>query len=277
MNSKYLLRVNQLDAVQLDDGIQKIFTDSLSRILDTCPKSLSKFHPELELLLRSVIWRFSVFSEKASFGQQMLFLRYNADQLKSWRLALHFLFSIAPKYLKDKVTYQFTSNEFLQNSLSHLQSASNLLFLLNTIHFLKTGRSPSVADFLLGLEYSDAAGKHQRNIGYFHMTRELLWAGFIEFIGNILPFINYHRLKRRLHGLLVGQTPSHHREIFKLTDKTLCAFCNERPTLPHSITPCTHIYCFYCLRGSLEADPDFRCVSCGEIVVKFEKVRGFGH
>lgn len=264
----------QLDAVQLDEGIQKVFTDSLSKILDASPKILTKYHPELELLLRSLLWRYSVYRERASFGQQMLFLRYSDNQLKSWKLVLHFLFAVAPKYLRDKVTYQYTNSEMLQKALSYCQNALNILFLLNTMHFLKTGRSPSLADFVLGLEYCDAAGKHQRNIGYFHMTRELLWAGFIEFIGNILPFINYHKLKRRLHGIL-GEKASVHHEKTKLTEKTLCAFCNERPTLPHSISFCGHIYCFYCLRGNLDADPEFKCIICDESGKDFEKVSGF--
>ncbi|XP_059613728.1 peroxisome biogenesis factor 2 [Phlebotomus argentipes] len=274
MNSKYLLRVNQLDALQLDDGIQKVFTDSLSRILDVSPKFLTKFHPELELLLRSVLWRFSIYRDKASFGQQMLFLRYNEEQLKSWKLALHFLFAVAPKYVKDKLTYQCTSSESLQRLLSWSQTMLNVLFLLNTAHFLRTGRSPGLADFLLRLEFCDAAGKHQRNIGYFHMTRELLWAGFIEFIGNVLPFVNYHKLKRRLRWFL-GETYAVRREKMRLTDKSLCAFCNERPVLPHVLDSCRHIYCFYCLRGNLDADPDFNCVLCGDDGSEFEQISGF--
>ncbi|GAB0089543.1 peroxisome biogenesis factor 2 [Sergentomyia squamirostris] len=277
MNSKYLLRVNQLDAIQLDDGIQKVFTDSLSRALDNSPKFLVKFHPELELLLRSLLWKFSIYSEKASFGQQMLFLRYSGNQLKSWRLFLHFLLAVAPKYIRDKILYQYTNIEFLQKSLSYSQNALNLLFLINTVHFLKTGRSPGVVDFLLGLQYCDAEGKSQRNIGYFHMTRELLWAGFIEFIGNVLPFINYHKLKRRLQAVLGEKKSSGRMEAVQLTEKTLCCFCKQRPTLPHELSSCGHIYCYFCLRGNFEADPDFRCLLCGQPGVDFAKVSAFGH
>uniref|UniRef100_A0A1B0CUH2 RING-type E3 ubiquitin transferase (cysteine targeting) n=1 Tax=Lutzomyia longipalpis TaxID=7200 RepID=A0A1B0CUH2_LUTLO len=274
MNSKYLLRVNQLDAVQPDDGIRKIFTDSLSKILDISPKIFTKFHPELDLLLRTLLWRFSIYKEKASFGQQMLFLRYNDEQLRSWKLILHFLFAVAPKYLRDRIVYKYTNSEMLQKSLSVTQTTLNVLYLLNMMHFLKTGRSPTLVDFLLGLEYADAAGKHQRTIGYFHMTRELLWAGFIEFIGNILPFVNYHKLKRRLQGVF-GEKTTINRKKMNLSDKTLCVFCNERPTLPQEITSCCHIYCYYCLRGNLDADPDFKCTLCGSNGMQFDKVSGF--
>lgn len=42
---------------------------------------------------------------------------------------------------------------------------------------------------------------------------------------------------------------------------TKCAICLQRPSIPHHIK-CQHVFCYYCLKGSVLADPKFQCPIC---------------
>jgi len=46
-----------------------------------------------------------------------------------------------------------------------------------------------------------------------------------------------------------------------ITIHTTCAICSQRPIIPHHIQ-CIHVFCYYCIRGSVIADSDFSCPVC---------------
>lgn len=222
----------------------------------------------------------------ASFGQEMLFLKYNPSQLQSYKLVLHYVLTTMTKYCNDVLAHRFVDNEAVQRGLQMTERTLNLLQFANLFRFLKTGRMPTVVDYLLGLTYVAAVENQKRNIGFYYMTRELFWEGLIELVGISVPLINYHALKRRINNFV---SPSVMRkvwredvEVVQVTRETVCAFCDERPTNP-SHFGCGHIFCHYCLKvrkslnliwmltnaplsqffqANVLADKDFECPKC---------------
>lgn len=185
----------------------------------------------------------------------MLFLKYNPDQLQSTKLVLHYVLTIVTRYCNDLLTHRYTDNELVQRLLQWTERTLNLLHFAHLFRFLKTGRMPTVVDFLLGLNYVAAVDSQKRNIGFYYMTRELFWEGLIELVGITVPLINYHALRRKFNRFV---SPTGNRrdyredvEVVQVTRTTLCAFCEERPRTP-SHFGCGHVFCHYCLKVSEE-------------------------
>jgi peroxin-2 len=79
-----------------------------------------------------------------------------------------------------------------------------------------------------------------------------------------VPLINFYSLKRYvLHLLRPSKLSDQHSNLIEITMDiyTKCAICNQRPLLPHHKN-CRHVFCYYCLRGNMIADPQFRCPIC---------------
>lgn len=180
----------------------------------------------------------------------MLHLKFDPSQLNSTKLVLHFVLTIAAKYLSDNVTQRFTNSTLLQKISTIFENTFNLLNLWNFFRFLKTGHMPTLVDLALRLNYIPATENQKRNIGFYYMTRELFWEGFIELVGITLPLINYHAMKRRLNSFVSNARPAMMSQFAEsgitVTRSSLCTFCNDRPTLP-SHFGCGHIFCYYCL------------------------------
>lgn len=59
--------------------------------------------------------------------------------------------------------------------------------MANYFRFLNVGKRPSLVDYALGLDNISMYGNRRREIGYNHMTRELIWGGFMVYY-NIFQF-----------------------------------------------------------------------------------------
>lgn len=226
----------------------------------------SKIKPELELIIQSGLWLGSVGTQYATFGQKLLMLSYDKNSLTLSRLALHFSLTVAPLYIKSNAENRFINKEWLQRMVHVGEHFALALSIINFFRFLSTGKKPSLVDFFLGLDIISLRS-NQRNVGYKYMTRELIWGGFMELIGLVLPLINVHKVQRIVKNMFKKDSLSgDHFVAPKLTATTLCAFCGDRPTLPHHMGCCGTVYCYYCLQGNLESDPQFCCVKCGSKV-----------
>ncbi|KAH8339070.1 hypothetical protein KR074_002045 [Drosophila pseudoananassae] len=272
--NKYVPRVNQIDAIYLNKDIARLIRDNLLENLQAIsPVLFIKIQPELDLLIQSAIWFGSVGKRCSTFGQQLLVLAYDAEKLTVSRLVLHFALTVLPGYIKSWEERRLTRRvEWFSQMISWAENSALVLNILNYFRFLKTGRKPTLIDFLLGLDYISLRNNQRRDIGYMYLTRELLWGGFMEILGLVLPIINFRKLQRLLKtwtfGGLSGKKletgSSSKAELLspKMTVDTTCTFCGERPTLPHHMG-CGHIYCYYCLSANILTDASFNCSVCG--------------
>lgn len=142
------------------------------------PGILQPFLPELDLLLRTWIFKNSVCAKSCTFGQQMLSLKYKTDNLTAKKLYWYFFYTIALKYMKDRAMYSFTSNTKIQNFFSRMETFQLICEVINFLSFIQTGKHPAVIDYILGLELT-AEKLTREDLTDFSWTRELLWHNLI--------------------------------------------------------------------------------------------------
>ncbi|CAD7006597.1 peroxisome biogenesis factor 2 [Ceratitis capitata] len=269
----YVPRVNQIDAIYLNKDITRLIRDNLlENLQNISPILFAKIQPELDLLVQSAIWFGSVGKQCSTFGQQLLVVSYKSEQLTISRLCLHFILTILPGYFKNVNERRIIIRaEYVHQIIEWGQNVALLFSVLNFFRFLKTGRRPTVVDFLLGLDYISLRHNQRRDIGYKYLTRELLWGGFMELLGHLLPIINFRKIQRvfnfslniiNLTNFKAKPLPLIDEREVKLKTNTTCTYCSERPSIPHTMG-CCHIYCYYCLSANIETDENFCCIECG--------------
>ncbi len=250
-----VLRVNQLDACELDDALLEVLQGQLVAAFKPLHASrLLKYLPEFKALLRLLVWKYSLSKSQFTFGQEMLGLKYNVlTRLQSTGLFVAFVLAEWIVERADTMTSYCASPSTAQKYVSRLLGALKLISLLNFVNFLLRGTYPTLKELVLGLSMGPSRPQHLREVSNVYLTREILWHGFSEFIFFILPHFNIFSI-RNLFRKTIG--------IHSRTNaNSLCGFCDAVPTLPH-LSNCGHTYCYYCLRSNLLADSNFPCTVC---------------
>ncbi|XP_053602719.1 peroxisome biogenesis factor 2 [Plodia interpunctella] len=280
MSINYIPRVTQLDAVHLDNQVEELFKQQIfqaAKFLE--PGFLQAILPELELLIRTWIFRYSFYNKKSTFGQEMLSLKYKTDNITSSKLYWYFGYRIGLKYIKDRALYSFTSNIRVQNVIHKIETFQLIGDILNFLRFIQSGKYPLLIDFILGLELT-ADKLTREDLTDFSWTRELLWHNFIELIGTAISLMNMFGLRNKLTTVLKYVWWRKHAKSSTIpgeavmTHNTVCGCCSNKPVLPYTMG-CSHIFCYYCLVANKTVDQDFACPKCyynGKEISKFVMV-----
>ena len=272
-----VLRVNQLDAGELDEALSDVLQHQFLSIFETLPSSrILHLKPELKALVRALVWKYSIYASGRTFGQQMLALNYSLKEghalpLASQHKYLLFVSMVLVEWLQDRtdllIQWIFPIRpSHLQKILNWVFTITNTLSLLNFIVFLLVGRFPTLKERILSLWMTPERPQMLRGMSYEYMNREILWHGFSEFIFFVLPQFNVFALRnwfrRELHSW-TGKRADHEAITLALkpADFASCAFCEQSPTMP-LVTKCGHVYCYYCLRANCLADNSFPCNVC---------------
>lgn len=264
----YVSRINQIDAAQLDNEIYKILKSQTREITKLCPpEKVEKWQPEIDVVLKLVIWYFSLGTSKSTFGQRLLDLNY--AKLTKRKAFLFLVLDTVPGYIQNRFAdrRRIVDSDRSARLRTCIEATANIVHLLSFINlliFLHRGRQPSVVERILGI-FSETATKHKpRRIGYSYMTRELLWHGLMELFSVGLPMINFHYVKQTLVRMWMKRTRSSKGRVARPTMNfnTRCPYCNETPILP-SHADCEHVYCYYCLNAHFAAINSFQCLTCG--------------
>lgn len=265
-STPYVSRVNQLDAMSLDDEINKVFENQVKEIFKFCPPGkVDKWQPEIKAILKIIIWNFSLRSKSCTFGQQMLDLRY--DNLNKFKSILYLALKLLPDYIKDRAIDNGMISSRRRTSklkiyLNWLITFVRLLELINLISFLHRGIQPLLMERLLRISSVPASRHKPRIIGYSYMTRELLWHGLIELFTLGIPMLNYHYLKQKIRRFWYRSKQDGIKRTFPImNESTVCAYCKEKPILP-THAGCEHVFCYYCLSANFAATNVFLCPEC---------------
>ncbi|KAM3962259.1 peroxisomal biogenesis factor 2 [Aphomia sociella] len=266
MSINYIPRVTQLDAVQLDNQVEELFKQLLfhaAKYLE--PGILQPILPELELAIRTWIFRYSFCKKQCTFGQEMLSLKYKTDNISPAKMYWYYGLTIASKYIKERAVYSWTSNRNVQSIVHKMETFQLISDIFNFLRFIQNGKYPVLVDFILGLEIT-ADQLTREDLTDFSWTRELLWHNFIELIGTAISLMNIFGMRRKLTTLLKymwwrNYTRTSATTIATMTQNTVCACCSNKPVLPH-IMGCSHIFCYYCLTANKAADQDYACPKC---------------
>lgn len=264
--SPYVSRINQIDAAELDTEIYKVLKNQTKEIARySAPGKIDKWQAEVDVLLKLLIWKFSLQRGSSTFGQRLLNLHYSDINQK--KAVLYLILSVLPQYLKDKFANENLSDRgvLVQGLKSLVDWTSNvvgLLELINLLYFLHRGVQPRAIEFLLNLSSQSITTHRPRTIGYSYMTRELLWHGLMELFTIGIPMINLHYLKHAVTRLWRRTEPATVSRSFPVMNAaTKCAYCDENPILP-SHAGCSHVFCYYCLQAHFTAMSVFHCPSC---------------
>lgn len=264
MTGEAVLRVNQLDACELDDSISDILQHQFLEVFRPFQSLLiHQFGPELKAFVRFLIWRFSISSNgRSTFGQSMLSLAYYSDgsgNLSAVHKSGLFVSIVMMEWLQERSEWlisRFPHLSSLQRVLDYSTAAVKTSLLFNFVLFLISGRYPTLKERLLGLRMVPTSPHFIQQVSHSYLTREILWHGFSEFVFFILPHFNLFSLWNWVRRVSYLKTA---------LDNRLCAFCEGLPTLPH-LSSCGHMYCYYCLKANLQADSQYPCCVCNQVV-----------
>lgn len=180
MEKSYVSRVNQLDAYLLDKEITKIIHEQLANVYNELPPGLlSRFQPEIDCCLKSIIWVFSIVRNQSTFGQQILAITYQSNELTRNKQIAHYLLTILATYAKDVSQLRLTNHLLIQKTIDWIECCLKIFTVLNFFRFLKVGNYPSLIDYCLRWRHVSNSGTRMRNVGYAYMNRELIWTGFL--------------------------------------------------------------------------------------------------
>lgn len=217
-------RVSQLDADLLDQELAELLADPVRAALRLVrPTFESNTEPELFLVLRLILYKFSVYDRGATYGAMLQNLRYRNEwahqkglqstardmPLAPMQLALYPLLTIVVPYAYKRARMYMSAHAysdapadsqeyFVWSMLEHSAKAWNVVSLINFALFLWNGRYRTVADRVLGMRLTYASRALSRNVSFEFLNRQLVWNAFTEFLLFLLPLIKPNRLVRRL-------------------------------------------------------------------------------
>ncbi|XP_023335548.1 peroxisome biogenesis factor 2 [Eurytemora carolleeae] len=255
-NENFVPRVNQLDAEELDQEILNIFKGGLQNAFKYFLRNpLDLIGPELEAIIKIIIWNFTLRARNSSIGQELLgieFIVKNRLQI----VGTGFL-NIVLKYLEARqssIVRLFPGREeMLNKSFQTIQNILKFAELVNFVIFLQNGIYPNLIQRLLKLKPRPVV-QESRSVGYSFMTRELMWHLLTELVIFLVPLIDISSFYSKIR-------PSK-------ADENHCATCLKLPIVRIS-TPCSHVFCYYCLVSSSSADGEYiPCPVCGTKINK---------
>lgn len=265
METELVLRVNQLDACELDDTITGVLEDFFLGIFGPLQSiRIDQFKPELKTILRYALWKFSLSSssDSSTFGQRMLSLAYihtNSRTLSSIQRAGLFYWYVLSEWVMERGDWllcKLHPGDTPLRFLRHSSTAFKTLSVINFLVFLVYGCYPTLKERLLMLNMTPTTPQTLRTVSHRYLTREILWHGFTEFMFFVLPHFNLFTLRNVARKICSTKIS---------TDNRLCSFCEGLPTNTQ-ISNCGHLYCYYCLSANLTADPSFPCCVCNQLV-----------
>ncbi|KAM3860438.1 peroxisome biogenesis factor 2 [Diretmus argenteus] len=281
-----VLRINQLDAFELDSALEQLVWTQFSQCFQNCrPGLLTPVEPELRALLQLLLWRFTVYSSNATLGQSLLSLRYHSTLSVSphytppsprQKLGLALL-AIGPRWLRERshsllLLLGLGSSvgadggllrQGLRHSLALISGIAQLASIVNFLVFLRKGHQPMLAERIVGARPVFSQSNVARDVTYQYMNRELLWHGFAEFLIFFLPLINTRKVRATVHSFLFrGEQTDAEGAREGLSMWKECGLCAEWPTMPHMLG-CQHVFCYYCIKSHAIADAYFTCPKCG--------------
>ncbi|XP_071841284.1 peroxisome biogenesis factor 2-like [Apostichopus japonicus] len=270
-----VLRVNQLDSHQLDDEIHHLVKAQVNNVFQFFqPGVLSFIEPELNAVLRFILWKFSVSHSSTTFGQRLLNLQYGSavggSVLTVRQRWLYAVLVIGCRWFQDRaydlsrLTENVQAFDVVWVAIEWLERILKIASVINFLVFLRQGTFQTILERALGIRARFENPQAMRQVSFEFMTRELLWHGFAEFLFFLLPFVNFQRLKNNIRRrILIGQSPAAKGDAKRaqyLYEE--CAICGEWPTNPQEIG-CQHIFCFYCIQANFKADRAYTCPLCG--------------
>jgi len=276
-----ILRVNQLDALRLDNEANEIlYSQFMATFQFFQADIIEKFKPELISLLDMLIFYFSILSTDTTFGNQLQNLKFvnsNFLPLSMKRKVLYGILLISGRWLWSRMHLYLSASRLMMenpiylrlwNLMNRIETTFRFLSILNFLVFLYNGKYVSLVNRLLSIRLSYLTTNGHRQLNFEYMNRQLVWFEFTEFLMFVIPLVNIDKLK----NILVRSfySPSHPSSI----PEDACPVCRHVPVeTAYLALPCRHRFCYYCLKQSCMIDSGFTCTRCGTVITEISRVQ----
>ncbi|OCK76991.1 hypothetical protein K432DRAFT_305161 [Lepidopterella palustris CBS 459.81] len=212
-------RVGQVDAELLDEELLELLKGQVEEGLKYFGSHLTEtYTPEILLVLRSVLFKLSIWDHNASYGALLQGLRYTDARFdlpsrpppKPWQKAVYGAFSVGGRYAWTKwEDYLLTfSEDYTSEPTPFIRAAGRLTSILSSLHdaaallsflvFLTNGRYRTILDRLLRLRLTPTSHATSREVSFEYLNRQLVWHAFTEFLLFLLPLVGISRWRRIL-------------------------------------------------------------------------------
>lgn len=272
-----VLRVTQLDVAQCDQSLFNIIYSQLKSSFhknESWEKFFNLCEPELNAILRYVLWKLSIKATGVTVGQRLFSTEYThlGKTLSSKRKLLIGVVAILLPWLKSRQATISRLINILCNLLSvehgayyvdelykHSDRVLKLLSLINFLVFLRYGQRAGLTERVLQVDHVFQGKPSPRYIDYAYTRKELIWEHTCQTFICLLPFINTTRIQTFFLKVCKYFAQGHDGVE---TERFLCQICEMKATNPYS-SVCAHVFCYYCIQSNLETDSNYKCPTCG--------------
>lgn len=303
MDRVSVLRVNQLDARRLDIEISSLLRQQLSDLSISRSWSINQFQPEVELTLKFLLWRFTVWLDRSTPGQSLQNLRYvqastdgrGPSRLPSLsklqKLGFLGLWVVTPwllhrsegfaQFISDypsggnegqfgilRISFIQLSRWYLRRFLPFLGKVYTALTVANFIAFLRYGVFSDLRDRVLGVRLVHRDVFARRQVAFEYMNRVMIWNGISEFLMTVMPLVDLSRVRR---SIVRHCMPKALQLAIESNAEHRCGFCGTDQITHPMRASCGHVLCYYCLANELMQDKD--ATNCPHCSIRIESFR----
>jgi len=272
-----VLRVVQLDGAILDHEILHLLESQVKKIFQKFQVQTFKWIPEVNLLLRFILWKYTINKNSATIGQSLFDVKYALWKdnkyipISSKQKLVLGLCYICGQWIQertDDILVSFQSYEYLTGKirlfLRWLDNIWQTASVINFVVFLNKGIYPTLLDRFLCLRHVYNKPQTLKKANFKFMNRELLWHGYAEFLFFIIPLISVDKLKSILRRIIGLRSPPSQIQGSLVASGNLsrsCPVCSRSPTQPY-ISECGHLFCYICIKSNFLSNPSFACPLC---------------
>jgi len=298
------LRVNQLDATRLDGEICTLLKQQFADVFLWQSGIWDSLQPEIDVLIRTVFWRFTIWVDAPTPGGQLQNVRYaNAGvgaatykplerRQKFCCLAVNVLLPWLAQRLRDRaqileqvapVTDSHLGERFLKrwirslarwylrNLVPRFGAAYVVAAAINFLLFLRHGVYSTLSDRFLNVQLVHIDPAARRQVAFEYMNRVMIWNGVSEFLMTVMPLMDLPKVRRWLARKLFPRAVLAQLEVVPGSGYICsCELCGASPmTLPMR-SNCGHFFCYFCIASEQMEHP--RNVECPRCNLRIEAV-----
>ncbi|KAE8152149.1 Pex12 amino terminal region-domain-containing protein [Aspergillus avenaceus] len=211
-------RVGQVDAELLDEELLGLLKGQVGNALKYFgPQAREDWSNEIQLALRAILFKLSIWDHDASYGAALQNLKYVDTRSKGpihsaptkWQKSVYGLLTVGGRYVWEKWEgwlinqesgYEEPSREvrMLGRMTDLVSSAHSIAAFISFLVFLVNGRYRTLVDRILRIRLTPPSAQASREVSFEYLNRQLVWHAVTEFLLFLLPLVGISRWRRWL-------------------------------------------------------------------------------
>ncbi|KAL4985567.1 Pex12 amino terminal region-domain-containing protein [Aspergillus falconensis] len=209
-------RAGQVDAELLDEELLGLLKGQVGDALKYFgPHLRDDWSHEIQLVLRAILFKLSIWDHDASYGAALQSLKYVDSRSRGpihsaptkIQKSLYGLLTVGGRYAWDKWENWLIAQEGgYEEPSPEVRSLSRITNFISTTHsfaaffsfliFLVNGRYRTLIDRLLRMRLTPPSAQASREVSFEYLNRQLVWHAFTEFLLFLLPLVGISRWRR---------------------------------------------------------------------------------